>query len=184
MKDDDELLNSLHSNRAKKTDILCEFINIFSLIPTLAYNIFWFFYFRSLLENTPDTEIASCSDINRWVNYSVTWVIISTIKALFFLCCVKICFGSENDCNICCLIMKALTSLIVSILFILNIPDYLDSSYKPDTTCFNQYKALSLFYKCEYVYILFILSLFCLIPFGAFIMGLKEYIKSRSYKLD
>lgn len=182
MNDDEIIYQSLKRNN--RTDIICQILNYISLIPTLVYNSIWYIVMSNLLKETDESEINQCNDINRWVNFSLTWIIISVLKGFFFLCFVRICFGSENDCNVFCLILKGISGIVGSIVFVLNIPDYLTTTYSPDTQCYKLEKSLSLFYKCEYSYILFVLSLFCLIPFGACLMGLKEYIKSRRYKSD
>jgi hypothetical protein len=168
----------------KTTDLICELINYISLLPTLVYNTAWFFYLKSLLENTKDDQLTHCEQIYNWVNYAHIWVIISNVKAIFFLCCVRCCCGNENDTNMLCLVVKSLTSLFVSFIFIINIPTHLHNHFDTETICFKMEIALSWFYKLEYAYVLFVLLLICLIPFGGCLVGLKEYIKSRSYKSD
>jgi hypothetical protein len=180
MNDNELIYQSL--NKTKRTDILCQILNYISLIPTLVYNTVWYMYLSNLLKEINEDNISQCYNINRWSNYSLSWMIVSVLKGLFFLLFVRICFGSENDCNIFCLVLKGLSGLIGSIVFVINIPDYITNTYSPDTTCYNLEKSMTLFYKCEYSYILFVLSLFCIIPLGACLMGLKEYIKSRRYK--
>jgi hypothetical protein len=177
----DELLNS---NKAKATDIICGLLNYFSLIPTLVYNTAWFFYIKGLLENANDEQVAQCPHLYNWINYADTWVIISNIKALLLLGCTRICCGNENDINMLCLLVKSLTSLFVSFIFVINIPTHLYDSPDDDSVCSRIEIALGLFYKFEYTYVLSILLLFCLIPIGGCLVGLKEYIKSRSYKED
>jgi hypothetical protein len=184
MNDDELIYQSLNSSKTNKTDLLFQIINYISLIPTLVYNTIWYMYLSNLLKEINDNHVNECYDIHRWSNYILTWLIVSVLKGLFFLSFVRICFGSENDCNIFCLILKGLSGLVGSIVFVINIPDYITNTYNPDTACYNLEKSLNLFYKCEYSYILFVLALFCLIPFGACLMGLKEYIKSRRYKSD
>jgi hypothetical protein len=182
MNDDELIYESLNNGKKNKTDLVCQIINYISLIPTIVYNSIWYIVMSNILKETNESETNQCYDLNRWVNYCFTWMIVSVMKALFFLCFVRICFGSENDCNIFCLILKALSGIIGSIVFVLNIPDYLTNTHNTNTTCYKLEKSLSLFHKCEYTYILFVLSLFCLIPLGASLMGMKEYLKSRRYK--
>src|SRR3954462_4281033 len=99
----DELINS---NKTKTTDLICDLLNYLSLIPTLVYNTAWFFYIRSLLENAKDEEVTHCPQLYNWINYADIWVIISNLKALFFLGCIRLCCGNENDTNILCLLIK------------------------------------------------------------------------------
>lgn len=177
----DELLKE--NKNKKTTDVICGLLNYFSLIPTLIYNIIWFFYFRSILENLNEQEVyTQCPDMFNWNHYALNWVIISFFKALFFLCFARLCCGDENDCNMICLLIKSLTSLVPAIIFTIKMPDHINA-YRSTDACIQLENTAKLFYKCEYIYVLFILILICFVPFlGAFGMGLKEYLKSRSYK--
>jgi hypothetical protein len=174
----------LKTEKRKTTDILCELLNYFSLVPTLAYNAYWYIYFKNILEKATDADLTHCHSINKWINYADVWVILSCIKAMFFLGCVRLCCGNENDTNMLCLLIKSLSSLFASFIFVIYIPGQLHHTYEEETVCFNMEKALDMFYRCEYTYVLFVLLLFCLIPVGGCLVGLKEYIKSRSYKGD
>lgn len=207
---DEEIINEYlkaesanYNSKKKFTDLLCSLVNYFSLVPTLAYNTIWFFVFKRVLEkfgealpHNIDTEIQGCSDIYNWLNYALSWNIICFSKALILLSCVKFCCGGENDCNMCCLLIKSLTSLIPSMMFVIKIPEIV-SNYKTYTinlsssinqtiqiNCDNLANELNLFYRWEYAYILFLVSLFCLIPFGAVLMCLKEFWKSRGYNKE
>lgn len=201
---DDEIINEFLSKEMKTkkkfTDLICSLVNYFSLIPTLIYNAIWFFYFKSLLEsiggdNMPpalEREVQGCEELYHWINYSLTWVIVCFSKGLFFLICVRICCGADNDCNMFCLLIKTLTSLIPCIFFIVKIPDHVNNykSLNLNLTqgaeveayrriCNNMADELDLFYKWEYAYMMLTISLFCFVPAGAVLMCLKEYLKSR-----
>jgi hypothetical protein len=192
--DQEEYLDNLLKETPKKrkaTDIICSLINYFSLIPTLIYNVIWYFYLKNILESVYEIDLTSCSEIYNWNNYALAWTIVSSIKAFVFLFCSKACFGNENDCNICCLIMKTFTSLLASIIFVIKIPDNFIKAYQIQSDNSDEMKkceelnnSIRLFYKCEYAYILFILFLFCCIPLGGIAAGLKEYYKSRGYKSE
>lgn len=188
---DEDIIDEFLENEShkKKIDFRCDLINYFSLFPTLIYNVYFFLHLKNILENIQESEIDTCSDLFHWTNYTLTWCIFSFLKALFFLFVVKLCIGNENDCNIFCLLLKILTSLVPSIVFILNIPDYtnkfqnskIENLSNAEQHCLNMTVALNYFYKWEYAYILFILFIVLSIPCSTFIMGLKEYIKSRGY---
>lgn len=194
--------NKKNNKRKKITDAICYLIHYISLIPTVVYNTVWFFYLKSLLEKADifldsidKIQNKSCHDIINWTNYAFAWTIIANIKAILLLVCAKFCCGQENDCNMFCLLIKSLTSLIPSFIFVIKIPDYVKSyNYSSETIpinneanhnltilCDNIANTISSFYHWEYGYVLFALSIFCLIPLGAACMGLKEYWKSRGY---
>jgi hypothetical protein len=185
---EDDLLNEIIKNerKVKVTDIICSLINYFSLIPSIIYNTAWFFYLKSILEEMNENDISVCNAIFNWTNYATSLCIFPTIKALILLFCIKICVGEENDCNIFCFIVKMLTSFVPSILFVILIPNNINN-YRIHLgdievkECDKMSRTLNTFYKLEYAYMITILVLFCLIPFGAIATGFKEYWKSRGY---
>ncbi len=198
----DAILRDLNREKPCKriTDILCYLSNYISLVPTLIYNVIWFFTFRDvilsvggeILFSEIETNIKGCADLYNWANYSMTWTTISFYKALFLLAIVKICCGSENDCNIFCLLIKSITSLIPTIIFVLNVPDIvkLYRSYNMNNIselkdkCDILADTIQRYYRYEYLYMLSILLAFSLIPIGAMLMCLKEVWKTRGYKYD
>ena len=205
---DEALINELlkkETNRKKTkfTDVLCSLLNYFSLIPTLIYSAIWFVYLKSTLDLFIHDEalignIQGCMELYHWVNYALSWTIISFLKAVFLLTCIKFCCGGENDCNICCLVLKCTSTVIPSIIFVLHIPDYVnkyknynsnilnltkvDESLKHG--CDNMANVLSLYYKWEFSYMIFVLFTFCVIPAGALCMCFKEIWKSRGYNKE
>jgi hypothetical protein len=207
--EDEEVINKLLENemnqrrKTKFTDFLCSLINYVSLIPTLIYSAVWYFYLKSVLENFINEDallqgqVQGCLELYQWVNYCLTWTMISFFKAVFLLTCVKLCCGGENDCNLCCLLIKSISSLIPSIIFVLKLPDTINNYNVYNTNvielkdnnllkigCDNMASTLSLYYKWEYSYVLFVLLLFCLIPAGAMAMCFKEIWKSRGYNKE
>lgn len=178
---DEYLKNTYQSKRKIVSDKLFGMLNYISLIPTLVYNIGWLYLFKNHLLIFGEEDSSACPEIFNWVNYIVTWLIINALKALFLLFCVQACVGDEFECKVICVIVKMLTSLIPAIIFVIKLPDYLYGDFK-NKHCHQLVNDLHTFYKWEYAYVLFILCLFCLVPFGAIGMGIKEYLKSRTDK--
>jgi hypothetical protein len=197
----DDLINSEYNQKPSKriTDLICSLLNYFSLIPTLIYNIAWFFAFKRVLENMGgdllpidlDKDIQGCTEMYDWANFCITWITISFFKAVFLLTIVRSCCGAENDCNICCLLIKCVSSLIPSIIFVIRIPDIVNNykafnvnmnmNLKMKDMCDELSNSIYLYYNWEYAYILFIMFIFCFIPTGVILMCLKELWKSRAY---
>jgi hypothetical protein len=193
---------SIKSKKTKFTDLICSLMNYISLFPTIVYNVIWFFHMKKLLEqigndnldDSIDLHIKGCSIIFNWANYIVSWTLVALIKGIILLVCSKMFCGNENDCNVLCLLIKTFTSLIPGIIFVLKIPDNI-SNYKilrinsdinqidpvKKFHCDELANAVFLFYKWEYAYVIFLLFVFCFIPFGAVCMCLKEFWKSRGY---
>jgi hypothetical protein len=196
-------IHKLKSHDTKITDYLCSMLNYFSLIPTLTYNLVWYFHFRNVLEefyklnifHSDQIVIKGCKSIYDWGNIIVLCTIISFIKGLLFLLCSKLICGDENDCNVLCLIIKSLTSFIPGIVFIYILPDiFYNYSFVENknelssndyiiikSLCDKTAKAIYKYYKWEYFYVIFIVFIFCFIPFVAGLMCLKEIWKSRGY---
>ncbi len=206
---DEEVINELLKDentprrKTKIADLILSLINYISLIPTLVYSAIWYYYLKTSLEYFVNEDallegqIQGCVELYHWVNYCLTWSMISFLKATFLLACVKLCFGGENDCNMCCLIIKSISTVIPSIIFVLKLPDTVNN-YKIYNTnvmdfkendmlkvgCDNMANTLSLYYKWEYSYVLSVLFLFCFVPAGAICMCLKEVWKSRGYNKE
>jgi hypothetical protein len=195
-------IEKIKSHDGKVTDYLCSIITYFSLIPTIIYNLVWFFTFRNILENFEklkfshnQSEIRGCTAIYNWGNNLILWTIISFFKAIFLLLGSKLCCGDENDCNMLCIIIKSLTSFIPGIIFIYILPDVVHnySFYthnhisvsgefsKMQSICDELATAIYKYYTWEYSYVILILLIFCFIPFAAGCMCVKEIWKSRGY---
>ena len=130
----DEYLSKIKSNDIKLTDYICSILNYLSLIPTIIYNIIWFFNFRNILENFDNLnlhnegiDMTGCGAIYKMGNNIIFWTIISFLKGIILLLCSKLFCGDENDCNILCIIIKSLTSFIPGVIFIFILPDLLSN---------------------------------------------------------
>ncbi len=193
--------DSFTRKKTKFTDFIFSSLIYIVLIPTLIYNVVWYFYLKNSLlflnneEALGESNIQGCSDVYHWVNYSLTWTLVCFLKALFLLLCYSVCCGGENDCTIVCVIFKSLTSLIPSLFYIVKIPEYVNN-YKVYTAnaikltgenefvkagCDNMADTLISYYRWEYAYLIFALSMFCFVPLGAVFMCLKECWKGRNY---
>ncbi len=205
----DELINNEKTIKSRKkiSDIICSNLNYFSLVPSLIYNATWIFVIKSALEKMGSEEpslekaIEGCSEIYNWAHYTLTWTIISFLKALFLLFCVKMCIGEGDDCNIICLAIKIITSVVPSLIFVFKLPLYVNNYnlFNKNSidlevaggnmsqmdglkfSCDQLANNLNIFYRWEYAYVIFILFIFCGIPAGAICMCLKEAWKSRGY---
>jgi hypothetical protein len=202
---DEDLINDLvnkelNLKKSKMTDVICSMLNYISMIPTLVYNAIWFILLKSTLNQILNENVLNnvqgCDILYYWSYYAWIWTAINFIKATVLLLCAKFCCGGENDCSLCCVFVKSITTVIPSIVFVLKIPDFvknyllfnsnvtniskIDLSLK--TSCDNIANVLNIYYKWEYAYIIFVIFMFCLIPFGgAFLMCCKEMWKSRGY---
>ncbi len=181
--DDDDFYNQLNQTKSSKkkfTDIICIYINYFSLILTALYNIFWIFNFHKILPNIEENSLKNCPEIFNWNNYYYTWVIISLSKAFIFLLCAKVSTEGEFDCNIFCLILKVVSSLIPCIFFVYEIPFYGQNAFskEKDEACFILYNNMEKFYRWETYYLIIIVVLLLIPIIGALAMAFKEYVKS------
>jgi len=199
----DEFIKNEFNNKIsiKITNLLCYLSNYITLVPTLMYNTIWFFKFKYVIENIGgeimpldlENNIQGCTDLYHWVNYCITMTLFSFFKGLFLLGLSKLCCGEENDCNICCLIFKGITSLVPSIIIVIEIPDLIkkykaisiiNSSMNLKSKCDDLAVNLYAYYNWEYAYMLIITIIFCSIPAGAILMCIKEIWKSRGYNED
>lgn len=173
--------------KTSKTDKLCSIINYVSLVPTLIYNTYWIYVLISdtrlghIIDNINQSD-EICVNLSSSMSIILTWVIISTIKAFTFLLLSKLVCGSENDCNVLCVVIKGITSFIPSVYF------YYKFSYLSDITqiisdspCELLYSYVNLFFSFEKAYIYFFLFLLFLVPFGAILTIFKELWKGRKY---
>lgn len=168
----------------KISDICFNLITYISLIPTVTYNILWIYFIGSALIHIQEENIQTCKEIVIWTKYAFIWSIIATIKACFFLCFVQYCCGNENDCSFFCLLVKSITSFIPSLIFLFKMPYTLNPSKLSTSEC-EHISLLNYYYiNFEYSYVIFFLSIICLIPLGAILVGLKEAWRSRKYKLE
>jgi hypothetical protein len=181
-----ENINKSSKTRTYFTDKICFLINYCSLIVTLIYNSYWVYIFQQFLPNIKEEQTKNCPNDINWNHYYSTWVIISSIKAIFLLFFARIGVGSEFDCNFFLLAIKMLSSVIPSICFIIFIPYYGVNIYDKinDWECFKLYENLSLFYKWEKIYFIFIIIIINIPIIGALAMALKEYLKSLKEKND
>lgn len=194
----DENIKKIKSHNVKLTDYLCSLLTYISLIPTLIYNLVWYFTFRNNLEKFEkfnmsliQSEIRGCSAIYDWGNNIILWTIISFFKGIVLLLVSKLCCGDENDCNMLCIIIKSLTSFIPGIIFLYILPDVVnkydsyikisDEFSKMKLICDELATSIYNYYTFEYFYVISIISIICFIPFAAGCMCLKEIWKSQGY---
>lgn len=187
--DDDKFYEKIYentSNKKKFTDVICNYINIVSLLFTAIYNIFWIYVFYQILPKLEEEHYKNCQEVFNWNNYYYTWVIISLSKATIFLLCAKVSTGSEFDCNFFCLTLKIFSSLVPCILFVIKIPYFGPNTFDKfnDGSCFTLYDNMARFYRYETYYLIFVVCL-CLLPIlGGIGMSVKEYIKCLAEKSD
>lgn len=187
--DIEEILNP----KVNTTDRICGIINFISLVPTVIYNIAWLFLLKNSFNGTDNQAFleqiklsTECSSLFNDLNTAFVWVIISLSKSVFFLLCAKMFCGNENDCNILCLILKAVTSYFPSMYFYfkldyaVKIPDgYL--SQIGNGKCENLLYYTKYYYATERGYFIFFSILLLSIPFGSILMAFKELWKSQGY---
>lgn len=195
----DEYRPNIKLNDVKLTDYICSILNYLSLIPTVIYNLIWFFYFRDILENLDNLnlqnegiDLTGCDAIYKMANNIIFWTIVSFLKGVILLLCSKVLCGNENDCNILCLIIKILTSFIPAVIFTYILPGLLsnysfietnhsDMFIKGKFLCENLAQTIHKFYTWELRYVIAILFCVCFIFFAAGCMCLKEIWRSRGY---
>lgn len=181
--DIDEILTPKKS----KTDKFCSIINYISLIPTLVYNTYWIYVLITdtrlgIIIDGINQHDEVCMNLSSSMSTILSWVIISTIKALTFLLLSKLICGSENDCNVLCVIIKGITSFIPAVYFYYKLSYLSDiAGIINDSQCELLYSYVKLFFSFEKAYIYFFLFLLFLIPFGAILTILKELWKGRKY---
>jgi hypothetical protein len=185
----DEILENLNKSsktRTYFTDRICFLINYCSLIVTLLYNAYWIYIFRQFLPNINEEQTNNCPNDFNWNHYYSTWVIISSIKAIFLLFFARMGVGSEFDCNFFLLAIKMLSSVIPSICFIIFIPYHGINTYDliNSELCYKLYENLTMFYQWEKTYLIFILIIINMPIIGALAMALKEYLKCLKEKND
>lgn len=175
-------LGEILNPKQTTTDRICGIINYISLVPTIVYNSFWIYYIFSQGDkvfSTPTTE--DCQLLFNSISSISTWCFLALIKAMFFLFCSKMICGSENDCNVLCLLIKALTSYFPAIYFSYTLDYATFLTPLQIEKCDASWNSVLQFVKFERIYIYFFTSLLALIPIGSILMALKELWKSRKY---
>ena len=176
---------------AKITDFVCSMIEYITFIPTLVYNIFFLIYFTNIVNYNQNLS-TGCSFLIKWKGYIITICKLNLTKAFLFLCTSKLCCGNENDLNVFCVVLKALTSFIPSLIFIFKLKDVIEDFdrskgqiYHMDTmqSCTALWEGEIIFKKYEELYCWFIIGITCLIIIGTVLAALKEVWKSRGYKI-
>lgn len=187
--------NSQHSSyrdepsmKKKLTDKFCNLLNYISLLLSFVYNIYFFSLLKNDLLTIPEYEGVKnnhysniCNEMSMIAGYIISWNIISISKAFILLFLCRACFGDDNDCNWFCLLVKALSSFIPSIIFCLKLRKFVDFNDNNDVNqyCHNLNLHINKFFDWELYYIMGIISCICLIPAGALLVGMKEFYKSR-----
>lgn len=179
------IYNDKPSTKKIITDKFCNLLNYISLLLSFIYNLYFFTVLKNDLFLIPDDtnqnkiNLNHCNDLCITAGYIISWNIISICKSFILLFLCRVCFGDENDCNWFCLVIKALSSFIPSIVFCLRLRKYIDFTViETDKICENLRMNINNFLDWEMFYIMGIISCVCLIPLGAFLVGLKEYYKS------
>lgn len=173
--------------KASKTDKLCSIINYLNLILTLVYNTYWIYVLitdtrlGTIIDRVNQSDEV-CMNLSSNMSTILSWVVISTVKALTFLLLSKLICGTENDCNVLCVIIKGITSFIPAIYFYYKL-SYLSEIAETilDSQCELLFAYAHLFFSFEKAYIYFFLFLLFLVPFGAILTILKELWKGRKY---
>ena len=182
--DDLTALNIKAMEKAKFTDKILHFMVYLSLVPSIFYNAIWIYQIIMRLESFTHDENLQCPDLYNWANHALVWCAVCGIKAFIFLFCLK-CNNDEsndsNDCNMICILIKALSSYIPAIVFNFKLGQLLEGEYK-SSSCLTMEATISLFKYCEYSYIIFFSTLLCGVPLMGILMCLKELWKSRKYK--
>ena len=176
---------------AKITDFACRMIEYIAFIPTLVYNLFFLIYFHNIINFNQNVNLG-CQSLVKWKGYIITICKVNLTKAFLFLCTSKLCCGNENDLNVLCVGLKALTSFIPSLVFIFKLRHVLDSFegakhqiYHLETlqACTSLWEGEIIFLKYEEIYCWFIIGIIGLIVIGSLLAALKEVWKSRGYKI-
>jgi hypothetical protein len=205
---DEDAINRLIEEESNKksskkiTDILCGLMDYFTFIPAIVYNLYFFFLLKRLFEKiningmigTEDyINDNNCFSLYNWAENIFSWTVISLVKSFMFIMCAKLCCGGENDVTIFCMLIKAVTSFIPSVFFVIKLSGLIEGYEKLREIGINDKilpycdpisTAVESYYQFEYLYIVCISCLVCFVPFGAFCMGLKEIWKSRGYTKD
>jgi hypothetical protein len=187
--DNEHIAYNKPSTKKIITDKFCNLLNYISLFLSFVYNIYFFTVLKNDLFAIPEYENQShnnmnntnhCGELCLTASYIISWNLISIVKSFVLLFLCRVCFGDENDCNWFCLLVKALSSFIPSVVFSIKLRKYLDYTYiETNPLCEKLRMHTSKFFDWEVYYVIGIITVICLIPAGAFLVGMKEYYKSR-----
>ena len=159
-------------------------IIMISFIPTLVYNLFWI-----IILNKIDFEnLENNFKFNSLKNYILITSYIVLIKSIIILIIPQILCVSErsiNDFSYICVILKIITTLIISIHLKNHINKNLNLNNNQDKIEYNSelYQWIKLYYKFECYYIKGVISFFLLILTIIIIKIGKELCKSIRYAL-
>ena len=161
-------------------------ILMISFIPTLIYNLFWIIILKRIaFENLINFNF------NNFKDYIIITCYIVLAKGIIILFMPQLVCGSEksiNDFSYICVILKGITSLIISIYLThfmnkkLNLNNNSDTPSKMDNK--NElFYWIKLYYKFECIYIKGIVSSFLIIITIILLKIVKEFLKSIRYAI-
>ena len=180
-------LSEIMSPKQSISDRICGLINYITLVPTLIYNLVWIYLLTSELnssfkeESSINQEDNNCNLLKTNLLSIYSWCFVSIIKSFFFLCCANFVCGGENECNVFCLVIKAIFSFFPSVYFMYHL-DYTNNiNIMQVEKCHNMWNYVNTFFKMERGYVYVFVTLLVLIPIGTILVACKELWKSRKY---
>ena len=180
----DITLYKLLTRRRKCIHFCFRKIIMISFIPTLLYNLFWII----ILKKIDFENLVNNFNFNSFKNYILIACYIVLIKGIIILFIPQLLCVTErsiNDFSYICVIVKTITTLIISIYLTHHFNKNLNLKNNPDKIEHNNelYYWIKLYYNFECYYIKGVVSFFVLILTIILIKIGKELWKAITYSL-